>query len=397
MSPGSPPRAMSGRGRRHRSPDQPRTYGPRRHRERSVHRGSGGRPYVAFWELDPGTGSTCAPGNEPARVWVMRLSADGSEWQEVGGGPVNENPSATLHAPGRDHRRPAVGLISPALGLQHRVHPAGAGGPPQRRRHGLDTGRRADRRRTGRRATFYRGGSRHRDRGRVIGPSASMFSGMPQAAANGSRSEAALPPRAKRSSFRSRTWVAFPGSAGPKGADARAARLDEGAWRQAGGAMVRAVGPSSPRSTVSRGSGSLWRRERPRRTWDPGCCDQARVARLEPDFGPLRAFPSPDTAALLSELDTFGLPYPVRFEYGEERDAGATGATTEAPADGDFVVGEARGLRAATLYWFQPFAKAGTPLPLVPGPRDHFATPPASAAGPVPGLPRAPRPLRRPR
>ena len=113
----------------------------------------------------------------------------------------------------------------------------------------------------------------------------------------------------------------------------------------------------------------------------PGMLYQARVARLEPDFGPLRAFPAPDTAALLSELDTFGLPYPVRFEYGEDRDAGATGATTEAPADGDFVVGEARGLRAATLYWYQPFAKAGTPLPLVPGPRDHFATPPASAAG----------------
>ncbi len=174
-------------------------------------------------------------------------------------------------------------------------------------------------------------------------------------------------------------WVPWNQSQGGK----HAARPVDGSWEQAGSA-IGGSGGEGPIASVNgfpwvaftRGDGST-----SGGPGSPGCCEQARVARLEPDFGPpLRAFPTPDAATLLSGIEDFGLPFPVSFEYGEERDAGATGATAKTPSDGDFVLGEARGLKASTLYWFRPFATAGTPLPLVRGSRDHFATPPASAA-----------------
>ncbi len=66
---------------------------------------SGSRPYVAFWERDPGTGSLFpGPPMAPGKIWVMRLSADGTSWEEVGGGPVNIDPE-------RDALVPALAMI----------------------------------------------------------------------------------------------------------------------------------------------------------------------------------------------------------------------------------------------------------------------------------------------
>ena len=117
------------------------------------------------------------------------------------------------------------------------------------------------------------------------------------------------------------------------------------------------------------------RRHHPREP-GPGCCNQARVARLEPGFGRTEAFPGFDSATLLAETTTYGLPYPLRFEYGPD---GATGASTPAhlaQGDSTFALGEARGLNPATLYGFRPLSTAGTPAPLVRGPQGHFATTP---------------------
>ena len=176
-------------------------------------------------------------------------------------------------------------------------------------------------------------------------------------------------------------WVGW-----TQGGDAHASRLDGDTWREAGGSVAGSGGVAQlasvngfPWIAVTRDDGSS-----SGGPGTPGCCSQARVARLEPDFSALRAFPSSDTATLLSDIDAFGLPYPVGFEYGEERNAGATGATSKTPVRDEFALGEARGLKPSTLYWFSPFTTAGTPLPLVRGERDFFATPPGSGGAAPP-------------
>ena len=50
----------------------------------------GSRPYVLFFETDPGSGSLFFGANQdPAKIYVMRLNAAGTGWDEVGGGPAN--------------------------------------------------------------------------------------------------------------------------------------------------------------------------------------------------------------------------------------------------------------------------------------------------------------------
>jgi hypothetical protein len=104
-----------------------------------------------------------------------------------------------------------------------------------------------------------------------------------------------------------------------------------------------------------------------------------RVARLEPDFLSAKASPSKTGALLSARLRTYGIPFPIGFEFGT-----ALGRRTAAKrvAAGSGVVTVTRrvgGLKPGTRYRFRPFAVAGVPAPLALGPIGFFspdATPP---------------------
>jgi hypothetical protein len=345
--------------------------------------GSGDRPYVAFWELDPGSGSAACAAAAPAKVWVVRLSADGSTWDVVGGGPVQEDPT-------RDAAQPDLAIVD--------GHPTVAYFQLNGANLDARVARLAD---DGSGWTQVGGVLASGGFGQIEPLVLTGVAGVPTVAV----SAAGAGIRVFQPAAGGGGWDQIgggpvaSGGGGPAVADMggvpwvswseggiRVARLDGGAWRRAGseidgggGAQLASVN-GFPWVAFTRDDGST-----PGGPGTPGCCSQARVTRLEPTFSSLRAFPAADTATLLSGIDAFGLPYPVSFEYGQGRDGAQIGATPMKPAAGDFVLGEARGLTPATLNWYRPVATAGTPLPLAQGPRDTFATPPASAAGGGPG------------
>ncbi|MDX6375374.1 MAG: hypothetical protein QOD98_4362, partial [Nocardioidaceae bacterium] len=104
-----------------------------------------------------------------------------------------------------------------------------------------------------------------------------------------------------------------------------------------------------------------------------GCCSQVRVARLEPTFSDPSGQPSDTRATLTTHVDTFGLPYPIGFQYGvgEALDS-STVPTPAAPQP--FFYQFLTGLKPATLYGFRAFGTAGTPEPKVYGDRGFFVT-----------------------
>ena len=358
---------------------------------------SGSRPYVAFWELDPGTGSLLgplAPGGPyaPGKVWVMRLGADGKTWEEVGGGPVNVDPDhdALVPALAIIDGRPWVSYLQvafpgPSPVLQVRMArlsdsgtgwtqvgaplvemPPGQTEPQESPIAPVDGVPRVAVANAGRIEVFRApaaGGSEWQPVG--DGP-ASLDA--PDASFPGLISIGDVP------------WVSWNQSQGGM----HAARLVDGKWDQAGSP----IGGSRGKGSIASINGFPWiafTQDDGTAPGNPGCCSQVRVTRLEPTFGASRAFPSADTAALLAGVEAFGLPYPIGFEYGEEGATERAGMTAPKAADGPFTIGEARDLRPSTLYWFRPFATAGTPLPLARGTRENFATPPSSAAAAPPG------------
>ena len=195
-------------------------------------------------------------------------------------------------------------------------------------------------------------------------------------------------------------WVSWsqPSPSGGGSRQIRVARLDGGVWRQAGPGY--AAPPASTgvndRNQIASVNGFPWVAF----TQDdgttgggpgtPGCCSQVRVARLEPEFGELTAFPASDAAALLAGTETYGLPYPIGFEYDPDGAEGPSSTVARLTAEGNFALAEARPLTPATLYTFQPFSTAGTPAPLARGGTGRYVTPPSSPSGTVTPAPAAP-------
>ena len=107
---------------------------------------------------------------------------------------------------------------------------------------------------------------------------------------------------------------------------------------------------------------------------------EIRAVRLEPDFLSQRALPSKTGATLTTHVRTYGIAYPIGFEYGTALEHETTTDTAAPGADAVTVTRTVSGLHPGTNYKFQPFAIAGPPLPLAFGPLGAFspdATPPA--------------------
>ena len=85
------------------------------------------------------------------------------------------------------------------------------------------------------------------------------------------------------------------------------------------------------------------------------------------------AVPTASGATLLATAKTFGLPYPLGFDYGITP---SNSTPTQTAGGGDFadVVAEVSGLASSTAYQFRPFATAGTPALRVVGATKAFTT-----------------------
>jgi hypothetical protein len=348
---------------------------------------AGGRPYVAFEELDPGNGSIQRPGYDPGKIWVMRLSADASHWEVVGGGPANADPTLDSARPRLTviNGRPwvtyfQVAFVDSAPVLQVRVtrlNDAGTGWtqlPP-----------------------VAQGGFEDFEPPVIAG-----VGGVPMVALAQRRRVRVLRPDATG-------WSAVGG--GPvtdvdadspgladlggvpwalyrQGGQARVARFADGAWIESGGPITgpRNGGIGTPHLAAAGGlpwvaysssDGTV-----AGTTTQPGCCDQLRVARLVPDWGESTSYSAATTAALLLSVDTFGLKYPLGIEYGPDGGARQE-ATLTAPNAQNLVLHPLRGLSPFSRYTYRPFATAGTPTRSF-GPSGTFVTTPAEPPLPAP-------------
>ena len=360
-------------------------------------RDAGGRPYVSFFEHDPGSGSLFfGSGRDPAKSWVMRLNASGDGWDEVGGGPANPDPTM-------DSAFPKMTLID---GKPWLVFFQVIAGPAIEIRvsHLSDDGTSW----VQVPAPVQSGGP-----GSAEPPEIENIGGVPHVAfAQGS------PGRIQvfRLNAAGTGWDAVgSGPASPAGADAEDPSLEEVsgqpwvAWRQGGtvngawasrlvdgewetaGSPFNNGGPTSrvnngpalasvngfPWVAFGEGDGTF--------AGSPGvqpCCTQERVARLEPDFMTTSAFPADTSATLLTGLRNFGLPYPVGFEYGPDG-FGSDSSTKQARLglEEDNVFTGVTGLTPSTFYRFRPFATAGTPLPRARGAASAFVTTPPQSTG----------------
>jgi hypothetical protein len=113
-----------------------------------------------------------------------------------------------------------------------------------------------------------------------------------------------------------------------------------------------------------------------------GTAYQTRVKRLEPDFVSQSATPTPQqTGAKLSAfVHTYGIPFPIGFDYGTALEHQTTTDTATAGSEFVTVTKTVGGLNPATTYKFRPFANAGVPAPLAFGPIGSFkpdSTPPS--------------------
>jgi hypothetical protein len=105
--------------------------------------------------------------------------------------------------------------------------------------------------------------------------------------------------------------------------------------------------------------------------------EQIRVTRLVPEFLASHADAlASDGATLETELRTYGLPFPVGFEYGKTLGEHETTPVTAPTGQGEVVTVSqpAGGLSPTTSYQAQPFATTGVPLPRTPGATFAFDT-----------------------
>ena len=148
----------------------------------------------------------------------------------------------------------------------------------------------------------------------------------------------------------------------------------------AGTAWEQVVGGASPINQAER-SGRVRAepdgdRRRPLRRLERGRRHQRRAAG-EPAGARVTsqsAVASATGATLTASVHTYGIPYPVGFQYGP-RSASET-AVDPAPAGSDnvTVTRQVGGLSPSTGYAFRPFATAGVPAPRVLGAIDAFTT-----------------------
>jgi hypothetical protein len=285
----------------------------------------GGVPYVA-WDEDDGTNS---------EIRVSRLNAAGTAWEEVVGGasPINHDSNRSAF----DVSLTAIGGVpyvawseTDGVNDEVRVSRLNAAGTAWEEVVG--------------------GASpiNHSSAGNAGGASLAAIGGVPYVA-----------------------WSEYDGV----NDEVRVSRLNAAgtAWEQVVG------GPSPINHAASRDAfvptlaaiGGV-----PYLAWseDDGVNTELRVSRLEPEFSSQSAVASATGATLTAGVHTYGIPYPIGFQYGPA--LAAETATDPAPAGSDqvTVTTQVGGLTPSTGYPFRPFATAGVPAPRVLGTIDAFTT-----------------------
>jgi hypothetical protein len=105
-----------------------------------------------------------------------------------------------------------------------------------------------------------------------------------------------------------------------------------------------------------------------------GSNTEVRVSRLEPEFTSQSAVASATGATLRAGVHTYGIRYPVGFQYGPALARETTALPAPAGSDHVTITSRIGGLRPATGHAFRPFAAAGVPAPRVLGAIDAFTT-----------------------
>jgi hypothetical protein len=106
---------------------------------------------------------------------------------------------------------------------------------------------------------------------------------------------------------------------------------------------------------------------------------QFRVSRLEPEFLGTSVASNDTSATFVTDVRTYGLEYPVGFEYGPG--FASSTRTVESSGNIDTITRTVNGLSPSTTYQFRPFATAGIPAPRVTGGADSFTTSPQNGPG----------------
>jgi hypothetical protein len=101
---------------------------------------------------------------------------------------------------------------------------------------------------------------------------------------------------------------------------------------------------------------------------------EVRASRLEPEFRSQSAVASATGATLSAAVHTYGIRYPIGFEYGLALASRTTAEPAPAGSNDVTVTRQVSGLKPATGYAFRPFATAGVPAPRVVGAIDAFTT-----------------------
>jgi hypothetical protein len=109
--------------------------------------------------------------------------------------------------------------------------------------------------------------------------------------------------------------------------------------------------------------------------------DGVEVSRLEPEFTAQSASATTNGATLTTTAHTYGIPYPIGFQYGTALGQATTPVAASPGADSATVTAQVGGLAPKTTYQYRPFATAGAPQPLVLGTTASFTTTAAGGTG----------------
>ena len=368
---------------------------------------AGGRPFVSFFEFDPGSGSFLGsalyglPATAPAAVYVRRVNAAGDGWDTVGGGAVNpdttadaafarmtlvggvpwlvfwqfvpsnsgpptidvdvahlsDDGSSWVQLPAVTHA--ALGQNGPTIGFPSI---ATVGGKPYVAFSDLGAG-------SVKRATVYALND--------AGNGWDLVGGGP-ASSNGVSADAM-----SIAAVSGAPWVSW-SEQGNNGQVLRSARVVDGVWQQAGTTPTHTIGNREVAGpSLAAVNGIPWigfAEDDGTVQGNPSCCAQERVSRLEPTLTGSNAQSSSTTASLLTSVQTFGLPYPVGFRYGAGNDRSSGTPLAAVTGDPAFSFQSISGLQPSTLYTYAAVATAGTPQPLVEGAVNAFVTQPATSA-----------------
>jgi hypothetical protein len=91
-----------------------------------------------------------------------------------------------------------------------------------------------------------------------------------------------------------------------------------------------------------------------------GTTNEIRVSRLEPEIVAQSAVAGPDTATLSATWRTYGVPFPIGFDYGNSLESATTPTPAPAYVDSPTVTQQVSGLAPSTVYQFRSFALAGS-------------------------------------